>query len=209
VQVSRIFPDGKTFVDCIPKRNPKDIMYDYGMMKGPKLDLKKFVEDNFELPHTPQLNYITQEKDVVMHIKNLWGTLRRDPDKPVEGSSLLPLPYPYIVPGGRFREIYYWDSYFTMLGLKESGEVEMIENMVNNFDYLIHTYGHIPNGNRSYYLSRSQPLLGVDGETAGLKRRFRYQFRRRWKGICLLMDGKEKIKSDKHQEGCEARMEPY
>jgi neutral trehalase len=73
------------------------------------------------------------------------------------GSSLLPLPYPYIVPGGRFREIYYWDSYFTMLGLKESGEVGMIENMVKNFAYLIQTYGHIPNGNRTYYLGRSQP----------------------------------------------------
>ena len=172
VQMNRIFPDGKTFVDCIPKRSPKDIMYDYGLRKGPQFDLKKFVEDNFELPHTPQLNYITKEKDVVMHIKNLWGVLRREADissssptgEPApqqrggrEGASLLPLPYPYIVPGGRFREIYYWDSYFTMLGLKESGETAMIENMVKNFAYLINTYGHIPNGNRTYYLSRSQP----------------------------------------------------
>jgi alpha,alpha-trehalase len=47
--------------------------------------------------------------------------LKRDADKPMEGSSLLALPNPYMVPGGRFREIYYWDSYFTMLGLKESG----------------------------------------------------------------------------------------
>jgi len=157
VQMAKVFPDGKTFVDCIPKRNPKDIMYDYGLQKGPKMDLKKFVEDNFEMPRTPQLNYVTQEKDVLMHIKNLWGTLRREPDKAIEGSSLLALPFPYIVPGGRFREIYYWDSYFTMLGLRESGEVEMIGNMVKNFAYLIDTYGHIPNGNRSYYLSRSQP----------------------------------------------------
>ncbi|CAN5494775.1 alpha,alpha-trehalase [soil metagenome] len=160
VQLQKIFPDGKTFVDCVPKRNVKDIMYDYGMMKGPKMDLKKFVEDNFTLPKPPpQLNYIQQEKDVSMHIKNLWGVLRRDADQqPAEaGSSLLPLPNPYIVPGGRFREIYYWDSYFTMLGLKESGEIDMIENMVKNFAFLIDTYGHIPNGNRSYYLSRSQP----------------------------------------------------
>ena len=75
----------------------------------------------------------------------------------MEGSSLLPLPYPYLVPGGRFREIYYWDSYFTMLGLQESKETELMENMVKNFAYLIDKYGHIPNGNRSYYLSRSQP----------------------------------------------------
>lgn len=157
VQMAKIFPDGKTFVDCIPKRNPKDIMYDYGLMKGPKMDLKKFVEDNFEIPRNPQINYVQQEKDVVAHIKNLWGVLRREPDKAIEGSSLLPLPYPYIVPGGRFREIYYWDSYFTMLGLRESGQADMIHNMVKNFAYLIDTYGHIPNGNRTYYLSRSQP----------------------------------------------------
>jgi alpha,alpha-trehalase len=43
------------------------------------------------------------------------------------------------------------------LGLRESGEIEMIHNMVKNFAYLIDTYGHIPNGNRTYYLSRSQP----------------------------------------------------
>jgi len=157
VQMQKIFPDGKTFVDCIPKRKPTDIMYDYGLAKGPKLNLKKFVEDNFELPVAPQLKYVTQEKDVVSHIKNLWPVLRRNPDKIVEGSSLLPLPYAYIVPGGRFGEIFYWDSYFTMLGLKESGENEMIENMIKNFAYLIETYGHIPNGNRTYFLSRSQP----------------------------------------------------
>ena len=163
VQLQKILPDGKTFVDCIPKRKITDIMYDYGMVKGPNMDLKKFVEDNFELPVTPQLNYIQQEKNAAMHIKNLWGVLRREADissttgEGQEGSSLLPLPNPYIVPGGRFREIYYWDSYFTMLGLKESGEVEMIENMIKNFAHLIDVYGHIPNGNRTYYVSRSQP----------------------------------------------------
>ena len=158
VQLQKILPDGKTFVDCTPKRKVADIMYDYGIMKGTTMNLKKFVDDNFNLPPAPpQLNYIQQEKDAAMHIKNLWGTLKREADKTVEGSSLLPLPNAYIVPGGRFREIYYWDSYFTMLGLKESGEVVMIENMVKNFAYLINEYGHIPNGNRTYYLSRSQP----------------------------------------------------
>ena len=160
VQLSQIFPDGKTFVDCIPKRNPKDIVKDYLAAKNnPQLrfSLELFVKENFELPKSPEINYVTQEKDVVAHIKNLWSVLKRDADKAVEGSSLLALPNPYIVPGGRFREIYYWDSYFTMLGLKESGQTEMMENMVKNFAYLIDTYGHIPNGNRTYYLGRSQP----------------------------------------------------
>jgi alpha,alpha-trehalase len=158
VQLSRIFPDNKTFVDCVPKRKPADIMYDYGLMKGPSFNLKKFVEDNFQVPLSATASYKTDtSENVVTHIKNLWKVLKREHDPAIEGSTLLPLPNSYIVPGGRFREIYYWDSYFTMLGLKESGENEMIENMVSNFAYLISQYGHIPNGNRSYYLSRSQP----------------------------------------------------
>ena len=160
IQMAKIFPDGKTFVDMVPKRSPGAIMSDYKKIKkAPPIDfsLKKFAEDNFELPPTAQLKYVTSEKDVVAHINALWSVLKRTPDKPVPGSSLLSLPNPYIVPGGRFREIYYWDSYFTMLGLKESGEIKTIEDMVNNFAYMINTFGHIPNGNRSYYLSRSQP----------------------------------------------------
>jgi alpha,alpha-trehalase len=72
-------------------------------------------------------------------------------------SSLLPLPRSYVVPGGRFRELYYWDSYFTMLGLAESGRQDLLEDMVRNFAHLVDAYGHAPNGTRSYYLTRSQP----------------------------------------------------
>ena len=160
VQMNHIFPDNKTFVDCVPKRNPALIVSEYKKIKNNpaiKFSLKEFVEENFTLPQAPQLNYVTKEKDVIAHINNLWNVLKRQNDAAIKGSSLLPLPYPYIVPGGRFREIYYWDSYFTMLGLKESGETETIENMIMNFAYLINHYNHIPNGNRSYYLSRSQP----------------------------------------------------
>jgi alpha,alpha-trehalase len=160
IQMAKIYPDGKTFVDLVPKRSPQAIMAEYKKIKKePPVDfsLKKFAEENFEMPASQQLNYVTREKNVVSHIQSLWAVLKRNPDKPVEGSSLLPLPNPYIVPGGRFREVYYWDSYFTMLGLKESGEIKTIEDMVNNFAYMINTFGHIPNGNRSYYLSRSQP----------------------------------------------------
>jgi alpha,alpha-trehalase len=72
-------------------------------------------------------------------------------------SSLLPLPHPYVVPGGRFREIYYWDSYFTMLGLLESGRRDLARDMVRDFAHMIDAFGHVPNGARTYYLSRSQP----------------------------------------------------
>jgi alpha,alpha-trehalase len=69
----------------------------------------------------------------------------------------LPLPKPYVVPGGRFGEIYYWDSYFTMLGLLASGRRDLVVDMVEDFAQLIDSYGHVPNGTRTYYLSRSQP----------------------------------------------------
>lgn len=161
VQMSRIFPDNKTFVDCVPKRNPKAIVADYLKAKhNPALrfSLQRFVEENFEIPVSPTSQYKSDTAaSVKTHIQQLWSLLKRNPDQPVEGSSLLPLPYSYIVPGGRFREIYYWDSYFTMLGLQESGEYEVMENMINNFAYMLNKYGHIPNGNRTYYLSRSQP----------------------------------------------------
>src|SRR5207237_390558 len=59
--------------------------------------------------------------------------------------------------GGRFREVYYWDSYFTMQGLVESGRTDLVKGMLDNFAHLVSTVGHIPNANRTYYLSRSQP----------------------------------------------------
>jgi alpha,alpha-trehalase len=176
VQTSGIFADSKTFVDCTPKRKPALIIKDYTEMKNNpaiRFSLKKFVEDNFELQKQPNVINTKEDKTPTQHIEDLWKILTRAQDRKVEGSSLLPLPKPYIVPGGRFTEVYYWDSYFTMLGLRESGEVKTIENMVDNFAFLINTYGHIPNGNRTYYLSRSQPpffsmmvelLAGIKGK---------------------------------------------
>lgn len=157
VQVKRVLPDGKTFVDCSPQYPAEKIIHDYMQQKDePGFNLKRFVLKNFILPVPHSQNYRTEAGiSVEENIERLWEVLTRQPDG--ENGSLVPLPYPYIVPGGRFGEIYYWDSYFTMLGLKASGRIEMLENMVKNFSYLIDRYGHIPNGNRTYYLSRSQP----------------------------------------------------
>jgi alpha,alpha-trehalase len=160
VQTSGIFPDNKTFVDCIPRRDPAAIVRDYKRIKSNpaiRFSIELFIKENFIVPEASQNTYSSQGKDVLEHINSLWTVLNRSNDTAVKGSSLLPLPYPYIVPGGRFREIYYWDSYFTMLGLKESRNEQTIENMLRNFAFLIDEYGHIPNGNRTYYLSRSQP----------------------------------------------------
>lgn len=159
VQMQSVYPDGKTFVDCTPKIPPKEIVPKYEAEKNdPSFNLKKFVLQYFNLPEEHTSNYHSDiSEGVIKHIDELWNVLRREPDSSEKYSSLLPLPYPYIVPGGRFREIYYWDSYFTMLGLQTAGKTDMVENMVKNFAYLINKYGFIPNGNRSYYLTRSQP----------------------------------------------------
>ena len=86
-------------------------------------------------------------------------SLRQLPDdtSQIREHGLLYLPYPYVVPGGRFNEMYGWDSYFTQVGLVRDGEMELAKNMVDNFLYQIEHYGRILNANRTYYLSRSQP----------------------------------------------------
>lgn len=158
VQMSRLFEDGKTFVDMVAKRPAAAILSDYRRLsKTPGFSLKAFVDANFDPSPSSQKAFETKEKDMWMHARSLWPVLTRSADKAVPGSSLLPLPHPYVVPGGRFREVYYWDSYFSMLGMAEQDQEDMVENMVRNFAHMITTYGHVPNGNRTYYLSRSQP----------------------------------------------------
>jgi alpha,alpha-trehalase len=72
-------------------------------------------------------------------------------------AGLLYLPNKYVVPGGRFNEMYGWDSYFIILGLIEDGRVDLAKGMVENFFYEIENYGGILNANRTYYFTRSQP----------------------------------------------------
>lgn len=157
VQLQRIFEDGKTFPDCIPLLPLAEIIRRYEESKEkPDFDLRSFVFQHFDLPAEFHYSFQTQHPEsVCRHIEDLWAVLSRSPES--ENTSLIPLKYPYVVPGGRFREVYYWDSYFTMLGLAASGRFDLVESMINNFAYLLDTVGHIPNANRAYYLGRSQP----------------------------------------------------
>jgi len=154
VQTARAFPDGKTFVDAVPRRAPTEIMTAY-RAERPRdaAALRAFVLANFTVPgvndHRPA--------DLRAHVRKLWPMLVRQPVPATPGSSALPVPAPFVVPGGRFREMYYWDSYFTMLGLRVDGEQPLIESMLADFTDAIERYGHVPNGMRTYYLSRSQP----------------------------------------------------
>ena len=159
VQLSDLFPDSKTFVDARPLQSPGEITTRYAAERGSAgFTLRAFVERNFELPRAAGADVKTDTtQSMEQHAKALWPALTRTPDSSTAVSSLIPLPFPYVVPGGRFREIYYWDSYFTMLGLIASGRSDLVKSMLDNFAHLVRTVGHIPNGNRTYYLSRSQP----------------------------------------------------
>jgi alpha,alpha-trehalase len=159
VQSAGIFTDSKTFVDAVPRSAPDAILAAYhdSPPQSPA-QLRTFVEQHFALPAaSTTATEPSAHVSLIAHIDRLWDQLTRStPDTPAF-SSLLPLPAQYVVPGGRFREIYYWDSYFTMLGLRQSGRRDLVADMARDFAYLIDTYGHVPNGTRTYYLSRSQP----------------------------------------------------
>lgn len=158
VQAATLFPDQKTFADAVPKYDPASILADWQMQKNQRnFDLKHFVETNFTLPAAAEKYTPPAGQNLRQHIDGLWPVLTRTSEKAGPYDSLLTLPKPYVVPGGRFREVYYWDTYFTMLGLAESGHWDRVQDMVDNFAWELDKYGHIPNGNRSYYLSRSQP----------------------------------------------------
>lgn len=159
VQMARVFADSKTFVDARPLDAPAALATRYLAEKGTAgFDLKAFVARWFAQPGAMGEGAgFAAGMTMEQHIRDLWPMLTRAADSASARSSLLPLPKPYVVPGGRFREVYYWDSYFTMLGLVESKRTDLVASMLDNFAHLVTTVGHIPNGNRTYYLSRSQP----------------------------------------------------
>ncbi len=159
VQTAALFPDSKTFVDARALRAPSDIAARYAAERARAgFHLREFVAQHFEQPRPAGEGFHTDTtRSMEDHIRTLWPALTRPADAPSPYSSLIPLPNPYVVPGGRFREVYYWDSYFTMLGLVESGRTDLVRSMLENFAHLIRTAGRIPNGNRTYYLGRSQP----------------------------------------------------
>ena len=163
VQRGRVFPDSKTFVDAVPRGAPAEIVRRFRDERDrPGFDLATFVLAHFDTPAEPAAaTGMAPADDVRVQVDRLWDRLARPPDDVVPGSSLIPLPHPYVVPGGRFRELYYWDSYFTMLGLAASGRGDLLEGIFANFASLLDRIGFIPNGTRTYYCTRSQPPLFV------------------------------------------------
>lgn len=157
VQKSRIFDDNKAFLDLIPKNLPVITNYDYSEGKQNKnFNLKQFVIDHFDFEKSQEtpidIGYFSNVSQVLPEI---WDSLER---KAVDNdSSMIPLPFPFIMPGGRYNEQYYWDSYFIMLGLAAHGRWNMVNGMLGNITHMIEKFGYVPMANRTYFLSRSQP----------------------------------------------------
>ena len=141
--------------------------------------LASFVQEHFEQPggeledHEPtdfikevsSFSKITDPayRTWAQELHQKWPTLCRRISKKVfsepQKYSIIALPNPFVVPGGRFREMYYWDSFFTIKGLLASEMYSTVRQMIENMGWLIETFGYVPNGNRIYYLNRSQPPL--------------------------------------------------
>lgn len=176
VQTAALFPDQKTFCDLTPEQGPLAIDVAYAAQRAtPGFDLARFVAGAFG-PAAAGVNVpdAARGEAIDAYIDRLWDVLTLSSANTPATSSLQPLPQPYVVPGQRFSELYYWDSYFIMVGLAASGRTALVREMVQDFAAEIDRFGHIPNGNRSYYLSRSQPpffaamldiLAKTDGES--------------------------------------------
>ncbi len=158
VQRNKVYDDGKTFTDLVPRGRMKAIQKEYLLARAdPNFDLREFVNRHFYefAPHKEKEFTTDPHATVSQHIHQLWGVLERR--NRLNRGSLLALPYAYVVPGGRFSEQFYWDSYFIMLGLAADNRWDMIEGMMRNYGYMIRKFGYIPTANRTYFLSRSQP----------------------------------------------------
>jgi alpha,alpha-trehalase len=156
VQRSEVFEDQKMMTDAVPLFPVEEINAKYEAEKqSENFNLKEFVLSNFDFLGAKISIQRENHLPIEEHIEKLWDELTRTAYE--EKGTLLKLPKPYVVPGGRFNEFFYWDSYYIMLGLQVSGRVEMMENIIENCSYLIQNVGFVPNASRTHFLSRSQP----------------------------------------------------
>lgn len=181
VQMARIFNDSKTFVDMRLQSDEADVLQAFKAL-GPSANISKeqvikFVNENFHLvghdlqQWTPLdwrenpafIDHIKDQnlKTFASKLNELWKKLGRKITDEARmypaRSSLILVANPFVVPGGRFREYYYWDSYWVVNGLLVCGMKDTVKGMIDNFIQLVNTFGFVPNGGRIYYTNRSQP----------------------------------------------------
>ncbi|ETN76215.1 alpha,alpha-trehalase, partial [Necator americanus] len=187
VMATRLYPDSKTFVDRPMKegREGKKLIREFEERFPQPVneikveDVRKFVDENFDeeghelkscnladwssYPSKFKMIKDNNLRTFALKLNVIWKELCREV-KPVvqnfpERFSIIYVPHRFVVPGGRFREFYYWDAYWIVKGLIISGMMDTVKSMIRNFAHMINTYGFVPNGGRIYYLQRSQPPL--------------------------------------------------
>uniref|UniRef100_A0A452SZZ6 Trehalase n=1 Tax=Ursus maritimus TaxID=29073 RepID=A0A452SZZ6_URSMA len=185
VQMAKLYQDDKQFVDMPLSLAPDQVLQRFGELAAaynhsiPQQQLQAFIQEHFQSvgqelqSWTPEdwkdsPRFLQKISDPKLRawgeqLHQLWKKLGKKVKPEVlshpEQFSLIYSAHPFIVPGGRFVEFYYWDSYWVMEGLLLSEMPGMVKGMLQNFLDLVRIYGHVPNGARVYYLQRSQPLL--------------------------------------------------
>uniref|UniRef100_A0A671XP16 Trehalase n=1 Tax=Sparus aurata TaxID=8175 RepID=A0A671XP16_SPAAU len=185
VQEAKLFDDDKFFVDMKLRETPdvvlsafRNLSQEHPNATVPPGKLQEFLSLYFEAPGTEFESWTPPDwhdkpkflegiadqelRNWAEKIHHLWKSLGRKvirasvKDHP-ELYSQIYTPHPVVVPGGRFRELYYWDSYWVINGLLLSEMTDTAYGMIQNFLYLVNRYGFVPNGGRIYYERRSQP----------------------------------------------------
>jgi alpha,alpha-trehalase len=123
----------------------------------PKVATKAVLYLPADFPATPAVQKLQSDCKVeVQHLPPIHQPGQTDV-RSINPPGLLYLPNAYVVPGGRFNEMYGWDSYFIIVGLVRDGRLDLAKGMVENFFFEVEHYGTFLNANRTYYLTRSQP----------------------------------------------------
>ncbi|XP_046649837.1 trehalase-like [Daphnia pulicaria] len=185
VQNAELYKDSKTFVDKKLRFNPETVLNSFSQFmtdtenQPTKEELQAFVDSNFEAeglefqnwdpsdwisdpPFLSQINN-SEFRNWGNRLHEGWKSLGRQIKDDVRDNpdlySIVYVPNPFIVPGGRFRESYYWDSYWIVKGLLISQMNQTVRGMLDNFVQMVDMFGLIPNGGRIYYQQRSQPPM--------------------------------------------------
>ncbi|KYQ48224.1 Trehalase [Trachymyrmex zeteki] len=184
MQLAGIFNDSKTFVDLYQLHDPNVTVENFNaLMKATnnspnRTEVAGFIAENFAMRDELDNSTLPDWKEspsILKSIKDLqyrkwakrlnyiWKTLARKINNDLvvnpQRHSLIYVNNTFIIPGGRFKEFYYWDSYWIIEGLLLCDMSITVKGMIENFLSMVEKYGFIPNGGRVYYLSRSQPPL--------------------------------------------------
>ncbi|XP_050432885.1 trehalase-like isoform X2 [Adelges cooleyi] len=185
VQMSGIYPDSKTFVDKKLKYTESEILEKYYKLKQynnnqvpSNAELSKFVDENFvdgdeleewvpsDFTENPSIGNRIRDQDYkqwAYSLNHVWKTLARKVKDDVKSHpdkySLIWVPNGFVIPGGRFRELYYWDTYWIVRGLLLCDMRKTAQGVIDNIISMVNRFGFMPNGSRVYYLNRTQPPM--------------------------------------------------